>query len=306
MSLFGTLGFSGSKNKSKSTSTGTTSSTSTPIVPEWLQGVTEGLVKKRTDLGAANPQDYVAGSNGLLDLGAQGASRLTTSPNYGTATGAASGVTDMSWLDPLMNGGAPDLSATMQRFKNPYQRDVIDASLADYDFGAGQTRAQQDLDQAGSSGFQGSGMALTRSATEDALTRGRGSLSAGLNQQGWKDQLEAALAQENLSMSDRGQKAGFGFSRGNQNLAAADTLRGIGDSEGASTRANNSQMIDIGQIFRGIEQDQRGASLNLADWAQQMPDWLTALIGTSETGTQNTTSTGKSSGLSFGLGGGSK
>ncbi|MEO8113741.1 MAG: hypothetical protein ABI655_05140 [Phenylobacterium sp.] len=96
---------------------------------------------------------------------------LGTAEAYHAVAGQATDAQAGSLLDNL--GG----------YMSPYRRDVVDSALNDYDFGAGQTRAQQDLDLAGSGAFGGSGAALTRSMTEDALTRGRATTSANLYDQ---------------------------------------------------------------------------------------------------------------------------
>ena len=62
---------------------------------------------------------------------------------------------------------ASSLLDGLDRYMSPYTGQVVDAALADYDYGAGQTRA------------------IARSMTEGELARGRGSLSANLRDQGF-------------------------------------------------------------------------------------------------------------------------
>lgn len=78
---------------------------------------------------------------------------------------------------------ASSLLEGLGNYMSPYTNDVVNTALADYDYGAGQTRAGQALDEARSGAFGGSGAAITRALTEDNLTRGRGTLSAGLRDQ---------------------------------------------------------------------------------------------------------------------------
>jgi len=78
---------------------------------------------------------------------------------------------------------ASSLLEGLDKYRSPYAQDVVNTALADYDYGAGQTRANQALDEARSGAFGGSGAAITRALTEDNLTRGRGTLSAGLRDQ---------------------------------------------------------------------------------------------------------------------------
>ena len=80
---------------------------------------------------------------------------------------------------------ASSLLDGLDKYMSPYTGQVVDAALADYDYGAGQTRASQALDEARSGAFGGSGAAIARSMTESDLARGRGSLSANLRDQGF-------------------------------------------------------------------------------------------------------------------------
>jgi hypothetical protein len=80
---------------------------------------------------------------------------------------------------------ASSLLDGLDKYMSPYTGQVVDAALQDYDYGAGQTRASQALDEARSGAFGGSGAAIGRSMTEGELARGRGSLSANLRDQGF-------------------------------------------------------------------------------------------------------------------------
>ena len=80
---------------------------------------------------------------------------------------------------------ASSLLEGLDKYMSPYTGQVVDAALADFDFGAGQTRANQALEEARSGAFGGSGAAIGRSLTEGEIMRGRGSLSAQLRDQGF-------------------------------------------------------------------------------------------------------------------------
>ena len=90
---------------------------------------------------------------------------------YDPVTASSQGYTASSLLEGL------------ERYKSPYEADVVNTALADFDFGAGATRAQQALDEARSGAFGGSGAAITRSLTEGDLARGRAATSAQLRDQ---------------------------------------------------------------------------------------------------------------------------
>ena len=94
-----------------------------------------------------------------------------TAQGYDPTSATASTYNASSLLDGLNN------------YMSPYTGQVVDAALADYDYGAGQTRANQALDEARSGAFGGSGAAITRAMTEGDLARGRAATSANLRDQ---------------------------------------------------------------------------------------------------------------------------
>lgn len=203
--------FSLSGNRKKETSTTDANrnygSTRTPTLPGWATSLTEGVAGQVGGLIGKNPYDYVAPAYDLQRQAAAGATSLsgqwwnadgaadlmrgvarhdakTYMPTFGAADtyGAATG---QAALGQAATGRATDAQAAslldnLDSYMSPYRRQVVDTALADFDYGAGQTRAQQDLDLAGAGAFGGSGAALTRSMTEDALARGRAATSATL------------------------------------------------------------------------------------------------------------------------------
>lgn len=182
-------------------------STRTPVLPGWATSVTEGVAGQVGSLLGRNPHDYVAPSNDLQQQAASGAANLTGqwwnvdgaadlmrgvarhdaktyAPTFGAADsyGAVTGQTAIGQAAMGRSTGAQAASLldNLDSYMSPYRRQVVDSALADFDYSAGQTRAQQDLELAGSGAFGGSGAALTRSMTEDALSRGRATTSANL------------------------------------------------------------------------------------------------------------------------------
>lgn len=111
---------------------------------------------------------------------------------YNAAQGTAQGYN-------AQTGKASSLLDNLGAYMSPYTGQVVDAALSDYDYGAGQTLAQQKLDERRNGAFGDSGLAITRSQTSDALTRGRGSLSAGLRDQAFN-------TGANLSNLDAGRR----------------------------------------------------------------------------------------------------
>jgi len=86
------------------------------------------------------------------------------------------------------------LTSGMDRgsYMNPYVRDVVDATMADYDQQAGRTRASQAAQGALNNAFGGSRYAIQEAATEGELARGRASSMANLLSSGF-DRATAAM-----------------------------------------------------------------------------------------------------------------
>lgn len=278
--------FGGGKSKGSTSSTETFNKTSTPVVPDWIMSATQGLSGKVQELAGANPYDLVPGHDWL-----QGKA-------YDTAKGLGG---DTKWLDDLMGASAPTVGAAslldnLDDYQNPYRKNVTDAAMADFDFEAGKTRAQQDLDLAGNQAFGGSGMALTKSATEEGLSRARNSqlskllsdmftTSAGLSGQDADRRQSASAANASLALQDRAQKASLGF--------GAD----------ANQRANVGAQMDIGGVLRDITTQQKQAPFDLAEWAISALGGLNPglFIGENSQGTSSGTGTSKGKTSNWGM-----
>lgn len=78
---------------------------------------------------------------------------------------------------------AASLLDGFDRYLAPGFDNVVKTSLADYDFDAGRTRAEQAAQAAANGNFRGSRFAIREAATEEGLARGRGSLAANLYDQ---------------------------------------------------------------------------------------------------------------------------
>ena len=273
--------------KTKSTSTQTT----VPTNPEWVTSATQGLTKQITDLGAKDPSSYIAGADPLQTMAAGNAAKLGASPLYGQAAdifGKAAG-TGANTYNPAM-GQASSYSASslldgLQGYMSPYTKDVVDTSLADFDYNAGQQRAQAQLDEARSGAFGGSGAAITRSMLGDSLARARGSMSAGLRDQafntgaglsaqdaGMRNQAAAqnaaaANAMAIANMQAQNQAGQYNASAQDSALArqlqAAGGLANIGAQQGQDDRANVALQGDLGAQLRQIAQAKAGAPLSL-------------------------------------------
>lgn len=214
-------------------------------VPPWLSAPLQGLTSQITAAGAVDPQSRIAGSNPLLDK-AMGSLTGAEDPRLASllsaGTGGAAGVGYHSGLDNL------------DKWMNPYTDKVVNTALSDFDVNAGQTRAQQSLDMAGSGAFGGSGSALTRSMTEGELARARAATDAGLR----SDAFNTSANYSNQDAS-RFTQADVANQQASES-AASRALQGFGLLSNANNQTLNNQM-QFGDYQRQMENEK----LN-ADW----------------------------------------
>lgn len=306
------LQFGGSKSKEKTSSTMNQDSnfdrTDSPLVPDWISGGVQGLGNKITSFfDNTNPMSLIAGADPLQTQAAGGAAGLDPrSWAYDGAADATRGVMGME--APQMQ--AASLLDGLDGYMSPYMGQVVDAALADFDFGAGQTRAQQALDMAGAGAFGGSGAAITRAQTEEGLNRARASTSATLRDQGFR--VGADLSGQDAGRRQQASAANAQLEADNRNrtMAGAGQLANLASQLGGDERAILGTQAAMGDVMRGISQDQAGAPVDFL--AQQLALYtglpLEMFVGMNSKGTEKVTgsSTGKSSGSKFGLTAGAK
>jgi hypothetical protein len=286
--------------KTKTSSQSTSTATRTPTNPEWVTSGLQGLGGKIMGLADQDPRSFVAGPSTLQNQVFGDAANLTTSPRFNQAGDIFTRVAGAgpNTYDPSQ-GKAEDWSAQgydaerfnassllegLDKYMSPYTGQVVDTALADYDFGAGQTRAGQALEEARSGAFGGSGAAITRALTEDSLTRGRGTLSAGLRDTaftrgaglsatdaGFRNQAAAAnAAAANQAAAFRAQAANQAAAanaaaRNQFGLANMDALNEAGRfNAGAMDTALNRQLTAGGALGELGAQEGADTRANLA------------------------------------------
>jgi len=154
----------------------------------------------------------------------------------GTAAHAAGGLTGT---------GAGTGAASIQSYMSPYQQQVIDASLADYDAQAAKSRLNLGANAVGAGAF-GSGRQGIAEAEFDALSnRGRGTLQSGLRQSGFnqaqqfrQQDLANQMGLSNLQSGLGGTAQGFAQSQ----IAGLGTL-------GSAQQGQNQAVLDAQRNF---------------------------------------------------------
>lgn len=139
--------------------------------------------------GAAAPQGgadpYADAMNTFARLSGSGANTYapTTAGASGYDAATRGAATRGAATRDAATGDAASLLSNLDSYMSPYRNDVVDAALADFDYGANKDLAQNKLDQERNKAWGGSGSALERAFMTDDIRRGRGTLSAGLNDQ---------------------------------------------------------------------------------------------------------------------------
>lgn len=273
--------------KTKTTSQSTSTATRTPTNPEWVTSGLQGLGGKIMGLADQDPRSFVAGPSTLQNQVFGDAANLTTSPRFNQAgdiftrvAGAGPNTYDPSqgkaedWSAQGYDAATYNASSLLEgldKYMSPYTNDVVNTALADYDFGAGETRANQALDEARSGAFGGSGAAITRALTEDNLTRGRGALSAGLRDTaftrgaglsatdaGFRNQAAAAnAAAANQAAAFRAQAANQAAAanaaaRNQFGLANMDALNEAGRYNAGAMEAALGRQLSAGSALQGL------------------------------------------------------
>ena len=151
----------------------------------------------------------------------------------GTAADAATGLTGTG-------AGAANVAGSIQSYMSPYQQQVIDASLADFDQQAAKSRLNLGA-QAVAGGAFGSGRQGIAEAEYDAQSdRGRATLQSGLRQSGFQNaqtrrqqDLANQMGISSLQSGLGGEAQGFGQSQ----------IAGLG-ALGSAQQAQNQAVLD--------------------------------------------------------------
>jgi hypothetical protein len=313
------------------TSDKTFNSTTTPVTPDWALDPVKTIAGQIGQNAKLDPYSLIAPAHDLQGrAGAEAQNLSGLSWNFDSAadlmrgTAAAGPNTYAASTGQAAKAKAASLLENLDSYMSPYRRDVVDAALSDFDHSAGQTRAQQDLDLAASGAFGGSGAALTRSMTEDALTRGRASTSANLLdqmfQRGTALSADDANRRQQVSLANAAAANQFGLANmdalnaaGRFGAEARDrTLqrqmeagRGLVDLSSAydaNKRANVETQATMGGILRDIDQQRRHAPITTT---QQMVAAISGLptelfVGSQTQGSEHLTQKTKSKGFSVG------
>ena len=167
-----------------------------------------------------------------------------------TAADAATGLTGV---------GAGTGTGSIQSYMSPYQQQVIDASLADYDAQAAKSRLNLGANAVGAGAF-GSGRQGIAEAEFDALSnRGRGTLQSGLRQSGFQNAQQSRQQDLQNQMGLSNLQSGLG---GTAQGFAQSQIAGLG-TLGSAQQGQNQAVLDSQRQFAQMAVDDPRRRLNM-------------------------------------------
>ena len=229
-------------------------------LPDYLQDTAKDYAKQATaaysvpiDTSKFTGQQFVAGEDPLqtsaINLATQGVGSYSpyltaAQANVGAAGTAAGGL------------GALTGPTAYQPFMSPYQQDVIDTSLTEFDRQA-QMRQQQMQDQTvGVPGAFGGGREGVQLAEYQAGSdRNRQMLQAGLLQQGYGN--AQAAAQQAFANQQAMQQANLGLGQAQQGLGMQQM--NLSNFQRAGLGADVGALGQLGSLRQGLTQAQLSA-----------------------------------------------
>lgn len=228
--------------------------------PKWIEDPTRSFIDEIGGLGEIDPASLVPGANERQ-------------------TGAA----DVTGY--VMGANAPRTQAARAKkyigdYMDPYTQEVIDATMADFDYQSGLDKAQLDLDLNRAGAFGGSGVALEKDLQGDSIRRGRSTIGSTLRSQGFAQALGAA--QQDAAREQAAADL-------NAQLYGAQMDRALGAS---------GQLFDMGEALRALEERQAQAPIDLLQARQDLFAGLPLDMfgGQTSTGTSQSTATGVTKG----------
>jgi len=161
----------------------------------------------------------------------------------------------------LMGTGAGDanVQGSIQSYMSPYQQQVIDASLADFDQQAAKSRLNLGAQAVGAGAF-GSGRQGIAEAEFDALSnRGRGTLQSGLRQSGFQNAQQSRQQDLQNQMGLSNLQSGLG---GTAQGFAQSQIAGLG-TLGSAQQGQNQAVLDSQRQFAQMAVDDPRRRLNM-------------------------------------------
>lgn len=269
---------------SKSTKTSSTSNSTvktTPDNPEWVTQGVQGLQDRINGLLSTDASTLVPDASALQG---QAFSQAT---GLGARTGAAADAAQSLFDSPAQATSRSLLDVNLGDYQNPFQKDVIDTTLAGYDEQAGMKRAELAAAQARGQKFSGSGSAIERALFERGSAQDRAAQEASLRSAGF----DKATGLATTDLNREADTSQFNAGQANSTRTAAAGLLG---QAAASDRADLGLLSDLGGQQREIDRQKLGANTELLKLVSALQSSQPYSLFQGQTRTGNETSTSKS------------
>ena len=202
----------------------------------------------------------------------------TQATDAGTQVGLAA--TGIAGAEGMLGSGAGTGTGSIQDFMSPFQQQVIDTTLGEFDRQR-QIQEQAIRDQQAQLGVLGAGRAgvqLSEFGSEAA--RQRALLQAGLQQQGFQD----AVARRQQDIANRQGLAQSRLGIGQQELGIGQFQAGLGSQVPGLQRADIQTLGQVGAAQQAQAQAERDASREAARMAAFEPQERVGFYGQGVTG----------------------
>jgi hypothetical protein len=302
--------------KSKTTEQSTTNqlTTSTPTVAPWLNQNYETLGGQIANFGKTDPTSYVAGPSALQTQGFGQAANLggwrdLLDKAQTGATNVAGAGANLA-APTATYGGASLLDGGLDRYMNAGLNDVVDSSLANFDYAKGREKAAMEAKSALNKAFNNTRSVFgetqfaadslrQRSATEADLRFKAFQEAAGLASQDAQFRQQAGLT--NAGAVNQGNQFNAGQMDASlaRQLQASGLLGDLGNSTANNDRADVATQLTAGGEQQRIDQAKLNANPTFLQLLAQLNGSMPIGSFTSTTnqgaGSSNSTSTTKTS-----------
>jgi len=234
-----------------------------------LGGLTEEAISKAGGLGAYAPYLQQAGRLAGAAETTLGGIPTDIAAARGTLTGVPA---DIAAARGALGTAAGDIAAARgmigptayQQYMSPYQQDVIESTLAEYDIQAAKGLPGLAAQAIGAGAFGGAREGVQRAEYQSASDRNRAALQAQLLQQGFGQAQQLAQQAQAQRMGVAGAQAGL-----------AGQQLGLGQAAGALA----GQQLGVGQAQLGAQMGLAGQQLGLGQFQAGLAGQAPGLAG---------------------------
>jgi len=292
-----------SKGKTKSSSTSNFSNTQT--LNPWSQNKWQGQFDKIQGMLGDSPVQAYSGDLVAGLSGREQQARGLFEQNMGSFNqdfDQARGLIDGAGYNPqaLGTGLQSGFGDVSEQYMNPYERQVVDTTLADINRVADEQMSSARGRAAASGAYGGSRLGVMEGQVADAAQRNAASTAAQLRYQGYND-ARGFYGSDLDRIDDRIQYGNEQQMLGNQwDVQRGGLLADLASGRHQMNTADIMGLNTLGEVDRGIDQDRMGADYN--EWLRQQDEEMrrigiqTGLLGaipmlTNSSGQQSSTQT---------------